>query len=113
MRMLLCGLAFLVLPMATWAQHSDLPPATANPVAVPAGTLVLALDNTWQSTNGQFNLKAYGLAVHLLNNKVPLRWVIRADKGKDEADFTALAARVLPRSAGLPAELAAAAGQAA
>ncbi|RZL12521.1 MAG: hypothetical protein EOO62_10790, partial [Hymenobacter sp.] len=61
MRTLLCRcLALLTLPLVAWGQNSDLPPATANPVAVPAGTLVLALDNTWQSTSGQFNLKAYG-----------------------------------------------------
>ena len=92
-----------LLPIAALAQNSDLPPTAANPVTAPAGTLVLAMDNAWQSTGGQFNLKAYGLAVHLLNNKVPLRWVIRAGKGKDEADFTAQAVRVLPRSAALPA----------
>lgn len=92
-----------LLPIAALAQNPDLPPAAANPVAAPAGTLVLAMDNAWQSTGGQFNLKSYGLAVHLLNNKVPLRWVIRAGKGKDEADITAQAARVLPRSAALPA----------
>jgi hypothetical protein len=91
-----------LLPAVALAQNPDLPPAIATPVSVPAGTLVLALDNAWQSSGGQFNLKAYGLAVHLLNNKVPLRWAIRAGKGKDEADFTAQAARVLPRTAALP-----------
>jgi hypothetical protein len=57
------------------------------------------MDKANQSTSGTFNLKAYGLAVYLLNKKVPLRWVIRSGKAKDEADFTALAARVVPRSA--------------
>jgi gliding motility-associated-like protein len=85
-----------------FAQNPDLPPAAATPVAVPAGTLVLAMDNAWQSQNGAFNLKAYGLAVHLLNHKVPLRWAIRGGKAKDEADFTAEAVRVVPHSAALP-----------
>jgi gliding motility-associated-like protein len=57
------------------------------------------MDNAGQSAGGTFNLKAYGLAVYLLNNKVPLRWIIRSGKAKDEADFTALAARVVPRNA--------------
>ena len=103
-----CQLAFWALilgglPRAASAQNPDLPPATAAPVSVLAGTLVLAMDQAGQSAGGIFNLKAYGLAVYLLNNKVPLRWVIRSGKAKDEADFTALAARVVPRSAAGPA----------
>lgn len=97
-------LAALALPPAlARAQNPDLPPATATPVLASAGTLVLAMDNASQSSNGAFNLKAYGLAVHLLNNKVPLRWIIRSGKGKDEADFTAPATRVVPRVAGAAA----------
>ncbi|MDO7849749.1 gliding motility-associated C-terminal domain-containing protein [Hymenobacter sp. M29] len=95
------GLVRLTSPAQ--AQNPDLPPGTSTAVTAPAGTLVLAMDNTWQSTGGAFNLKAYGLAVHLLNNKVPLRWVMRAGKAKDDADFTALATRVVPRAASLPA----------
>jgi gliding motility-associated-like protein len=95
----LWGLALGCLPRLAQAQNPDLPPATATAVAAPAGTLVLAMDKASQSTGGTFNLKAYGLAVHLLNNKVPLRWVIRSGKAKDEVDFAALAARVVPRSA--------------
>ena len=82
------------------AQNPDLPPAIASPVLAPVGTLVLAMDNANQGNGNAFNVKAYGLAVHLLNNKVPLRWIIRSGKGKDEADFTALATRVVPRTAG-------------
>lgn len=82
------------------AQNPDLPPAQATLVLAPAGTLVLAMDNANQSSGGAFNLKAYGLAVHLLNNKVPLRWVIRSGKAKDEADFAAPATQVVPRAAG-------------
>ena len=91
-------LAALACPLAP-AQNPDLPPAPAAPVLAPAGTLVLAMDNANQSSNGAFTLKAYGLAVHLLNNKVPLHWIIRSGKGKDEVDFTALATRVVPRVA--------------
>lgn len=101
-RPFVCWLFSLAGPYLAAAQNPDLPPAVATPVAVPAGTLVLAMDNAWQSTNGSFNLKAYGLAVALLNNKVPLRWAIRSGKGKDEVDFTAQATRILPRAAALP-----------
>lgn len=97
-------LVALGLPLApARAQNPDLPPAQPTPVLAPAGTLVLAMDNANQSSGGVFNLKAYGLAVHLLNNKVPLRWVIRSGKGKDELDFAAPTTRVVPRAAGVPA----------
>ena len=99
------GLALGGLPRPAHAQNPDLPPATATAVVAPAGTLVLAMDKANQSAGGTFNLKAYGLAVHLLNNKVPLRWIIRSGKAKDAADFTALAARVVPRSAAAAAVL--------
>ncbi len=82
------------------AQNPDLPPAQPTPVLAPAGTLVVAMDNANQSSGGVFNLKAYGLAVHLLNNKVPLRWVIRSGKSKDDIDFAAPTTRVVPRTAG-------------
>jgi hypothetical protein len=64
-----------VLPLAAQAQNPDLPLATATPSTAPAGTLVLAMDQAGQTAGGTFNLKAYGLAVYLLNlsNKVPLR----------------------------------------
>ncbi len=97
-------LVALGLPLApARAQNPDLPPAQPTPVLAPAGTLVLAMDNANQSSGGVFNLKAYGLAVHLLNNKVPLRWVIRSGKGKDELDFAAPTTRVVPLTAGVPA----------
>lgn len=103
LRPYLCGLLLsAALPLAALAQNPDLPPATATPVVAPAGTLVLAMDNTWQRTGTGFNLKAYGLAVQLLNKKVPLHWVIRSGKAKDAADFTAPASRVVPRSTALP-----------
>ena len=92
-----------LLLLAARAQNPDLPPATASFVAVPAGTLVLAMDNAGQSLNGAFNLKAYGLAVHLLNNRVPLRWAIRSGKAKDDVDFAARVVRVVPQAAGAAA----------
>lgn len=88
------------LPTPTLAQNPDLPTAMPTPVLAPAGTLVLAMDNANQGSGGTFNLKAYGLAVHLLNHKVPLRWVIRSGKGKDDIDFTTLAAQAVPRATG-------------
>jgi hypothetical protein len=51
------------------------------------------MDNDLQ---GNFNLKAYGLAVRLLHADVPLKWIIKPDKDKDGDDFKADASRVLP-----------------
>lgn len=63
---------------------------------VPAGSLVIAMDNTKQNIGSLFNLKAYGLAVKLLHSEIPLKWVIRAGKAKDAVDFTATASRIAP-----------------
>lgn len=80
------------------AQDSPNPPS--NLQILPAGSYVIAMDNTLQSDNvigaGVFNLKTYGLIVHLLNYNVKLKWVIRAGKLKDEADFSAMAEQFKP-----------------
>jgi hypothetical protein len=55
------------------------------------------MDNTLQVNNsGDFNLKAYGLVVYLLNNNVHVKWSIRAGKAKDGIDFTASAEQIKP-----------------
>ena len=79
------------------AVGQDLDPVTANPVVAPAGTYVLAMDNALQpATNGLFNIKAYGMAITFLNNKIGLHWVIKSGKAKDAADFTGTATRLTP-----------------
>lgn len=55
------------------------------------------MDNDKQALNGEpFNLSAYGLIYALLDQGVPLHWVIKSGKSKDEIDFSANAARVYP-----------------
>lgn len=63
---------------------------------LPAGTWIIAMDNTLQAGGGDFNLRAYGLAVHLLHANVPLRWIINSSKSKDGIDFSARASRIFP-----------------
>ncbi|MBL9146894.1 MAG: putative Ig domain-containing protein [Verrucomicrobiaceae bacterium] len=63
---------------------------------LPAGTYIIPMDNALQ---GNFNLKAYGLAVRLLHADVALKWIINPGKGKDGVDFTANASRILPTAA--------------
>ena len=81
------------------AQNTDLPGPAPNLMTAPAGTYVIAMDNTLQSNPGYFNVKAYGLAVRLLNAQKALHWVIKAGKAKDSTDFTAPATRVFPTTA--------------
>ena len=94
-------LCLLIISSAS-AQLPDLTSAatTYNQQTLPAGSYVIAMDNTNQSTTisstDVFNVKAYGLAIHLLNNNYRLRWIIKPGKTKDAADFTVNATRFKP-----------------
>ncbi|MBL4735331.1 MAG: hypothetical protein JKY18_08320, partial [Flavobacteriales bacterium] len=74
----------------------DLPNPNANPQLVKAGSLVIPMDLTNQTLIAPFNLKAYGLVHNLLLNDVPIRWVIRSGKARNDTDFAALAERKWP-----------------
>jgi hypothetical protein len=75
----------------------DLPSPSANLQTLSNGSYVIAMDNTLQANAaGNFNLKAYGLVVYLLNNNVKIKWSIKAGKSKDAADFTATAEQFQP-----------------
>ena len=64
---------------------------------LPGGSYVIPMDNTLQTnTAGNFNLKAYGLIVYLLNNNVKVKWSIKSGKSKDGIDFTATSEQLLP-----------------
>jgi Secretion system C-terminal sorting domain len=73
-------------------------PANYGNTSMPGGSYVIPMDNTNQQSaaTATFNLRAYGLIVHLLNNNVRVRWVIEAQKAKDGIDFTVNASRVKP-----------------
>jgi hypothetical protein len=77
-------------------KNKDLINPDANIVTAPAGSLVIAMDDALQAAPGYFNLKAYGLAVSLLNNKIPLHWIIRAGKSHGDIDFSSVASQVYP-----------------
>ncbi|MCX8071103.1 MAG: hypothetical protein N3C12_01445 [Candidatus Binatia bacterium] len=81
----------------------DLPPASPNIETIPAGSLVIPMDNDKQNMGAPFNLKAYGLVQRLLKAQIPVKWVIRTGKAKDGVDFSGQAERVLPsaQAAGL------------
>lgn len=83
--------------------NKDLPAPVANLQTLAAGSYVIPMDNILQlNTAGYFNLKSYGLIVHLLNNGVKVKWAIRAGKTKDGIDFSGSALRILPTQALLP-----------
>ena len=79
------------------AQNKSLPNPDSDVQTVTAGSYVIAMDNTLQTnTAGNFNLKTYGLVVHLLNNGIKIKWAIKAGKIKDGIDFTGLAEQIQP-----------------
>ncbi len=96
----------LVFGTSSLAQNTDLPVPNANLQTLPAGTYVIPMDNTLQTDNaigaGNFNLTAYGLIVHLLNNNVKVKWVIKAGKAKDGIDFTGNAEQLKPTFVPVP-----------
>ncbi|RXK59965.1 T9SS type A sorting domain-containing protein [Lacibacter luteus] len=88
----------------TQAQSSkDLPAPVANLQTLAAGSYVIPMDNTLQlNSSGYFNLKSYGLIMHLLNNAVKVKWAIKAGKTKDGTDFSGTATRLLPTTTAIP-----------
>lgn len=97
-------LVFILALHCIVVKSQDLPGAGSNLQTAPAGTLVIAMDNTNQACSVidpatgtyLFNLKAYGLAIFLLDLDYNLQWVIKSGKTHDGIDFTASAERVLP-----------------
>lgn len=86
--------SILVLAIAGMSQ--DLPPTNAQMQTIPSGSYVIAMDNTKQNIGANFNLKAYGLVNHLLQNGIPVLWAIKSGKTKDTNDFTVNAKRIKP-----------------
>lgn len=86
----------IILLLASSINAQDLPLPASNIQTLPAGSLVIAMDNTNQANPGYFNLKAYGLVTSLLNVSKHLRWVIKAGKIHDGIDFTVTAERLYP-----------------
>ena len=92
----------IVFPVFLWGQ--DLPNPDPNIQLIEAGSYIIPMDNEKQTIvapngNDVFNIKAYGLIYHLLENEIPIKWIIRSGKGKDEIDFTAYSRRIFPSPA--------------
>lgn len=97
----LCTL-YMLLVWQAYAIGQELPSPAANTMVMPQDSYVIAMDNTWQATAGplpanrNFNLKAYGLVVYLLNNNIKVKRIIRAGKAKDGVDFSASCRQLKP-----------------
>lgn len=97
MRALFAFVSLLLLNLTSSSQNTDLPSPSANIQTIPSGSYVIAMDNTNQLNNGSdFNLKSYGLVVHLLNNNKKVKWVITAGKVKDATDISVNAVKIKP-----------------
>ncbi len=95
--LLILALCIVFTTFVNAQSTKDLPLPTANNVTLTSGSYVIPMGNTLQlNAGGYFNLKSYGLIIHLLNNNVKIKWGIRAGKGKDGIDFTVNAEQVLP-----------------
>lgn len=98
-------LTILIFPTNSFGQAMPNPVPANEPIAT--GSYVIAMDNNYQGRgiegsncmNDWFNLRAYGLAVRLLHNNIPVKWAISATKSdKDGVDFTAQVTRQYGRS---------------
>ncbi len=89
----------MVTIAAPYQVSDDLPNPGAHMETIPAGSLIIPMDNTLQAIGSPFNLKAYGLVNRLLQNGIPVKWAIRSGKAKDGTDFTATAQRIAPSAA--------------
>ncbi|MBP6002818.1 MAG: carboxypeptidase regulatory-like domain-containing protein [Pyrinomonadaceae bacterium] len=72
---------------------------TSSLEAVNSGALIIAMDNAKQGNDAgcaglPFNIRAYGLAVRLLHNNIPVKWAIANKANKDDVDFVADATRI-------------------
>jgi hypothetical protein len=74
---------------------------SANALIIPMDNILFSISkvtniDTLQNIKGLFNLKAYGLAVTLLNSNIWLQWAIKAGKSFGDNDFTASVQQVRP-----------------
>lgn len=99
----ICKSTFVCLFILIYANASaqnDLPVPPANYQFIPAGSFIIPMDNNYQSIvpagQAPFNLKAYGLVNSLLQNGIPVKWIINSNKQRDDIDLTALAERIAP-----------------
>ncbi len=105
---LLLTMLFLICIGNKELYAQDLPSAVANIESIGTGSYIIPLDEDKQSILMNeslvnmnfvgFNIAAYGLAYYILDGGIPIKWVMRTEKEKDEIDFTAPVTRLYPTS---------------
>ncbi len=90
------GVVIVLIAAVQVTLCQDLPPTNSTMTTIPTGSYVIPMDNINQAVGVPFNVKAYGLANRLLQNNMPLYWVIKAGKAKDDSDFSVMAKRIKP-----------------
>ncbi len=86
------------LPPGGW----DSPNPPSDFQTIPAGSLVIPMGNATQNEGARaplFNMKAYGLIHALLQEDIPVKWIITSGKMKDGIDMTANVTKVYPNAA--------------
>ena len=75
------------------------PMAPMTTETLPAGTWIIAMDEALQGGSNNRVREAYGLAVHLLHDDVPLKWIIDPNKtSRTAVDFSASARERFPNT---------------
>ena len=96
-------IAILLFGVQHPTRSQDLPSPAANMQLLPTGSYIIPMDNFYQFNAAMlFNLKAYGLVVHLLNNGVKVKWIIKAGKLKDSIDCSINTIQIWPTVIGTP-----------
>lgn len=84
--------------------QNDLPSPSSNIQSIKNGALIVTMDTNFQKLPGYFNLKAYGLVNELLQNEIPVKWIIKAGKTRTSLgsiDLNTNVTRVHPDTAAL------------
>ena len=84
--------------------QNDLPSPSSNIQSIKNGALIVTMDTNFQKLPGYFNLKAYGLVNELLQNEIPVKWIIKAGKTRTSLgsiDLNTNVTRVYPDTAAL------------
>ncbi|HKK89167.1 MAG TPA: hypothetical protein VJ917_09975, partial [Saprospiraceae bacterium] len=88
---------------ASWGLEfaAEAPAMMTQNETLPAGTWIIAMDESLQDGSNNRVREAYGLAIHLLHGDVPLKWIIDPNKtNRTDVDFSASARLRFPSTSG-------------
>lgn len=90
-------LAFALLVAGAYSAvlDPDLPGFAPNIKRIYSCSIVIPMDDK-QITDASFNMKSYGLVAHLLWQDIPVNWMIKTGKNREDVDFWALSWQYYP-----------------